>query len=324
MLITSIEILATYIAMDENMDFDPIADKFELAEYTYLKPLIGSFLNTLDELDSSSGASIELNKVLKLAQAAVAYFGMYKAVPNMNIRITGNGFTVNNSTNQAPASQWRVDQLRADFLQNGYDSLDAMLAYMEENAAKLEAWKDSEARKALLSYIIPDPLVFDSKVKISASRITYEAMRALMVDVQETKIKGILTEDLYTELQTKMQGSNVKDDHLTLFKKLQPAVAHLTIAAALQTLPLRISMQSLVLDVMLSENFKKAEDLSTQQPLLRGKMRHHRKLGEQYLAIAHNWLLENTSKFEAYELDEDSEAWENTVDTKVIVLGGDA
>lgn len=322
MLVNSIDILALYIALDENMDFDSIANHFALAERSYLKPLIGAFLNTLDELDSSSGSSAELNQALKYAQAAVAYFGMYKATPNLNIKISGNGYSVNNSTNQAPASQWRVDQLRAEFLQNGYESLDAMLAYMEENAAKLEAWKDSEARKALLSFVIPDPLVFDSKVKISASRMTFEAMRSIMSDIQEIDVKGILTEALYLEYVSKLQNSDIKDDFLALHSKLQPAVANLTIAAALKTLPLKISNQSLVLDALVSESMKKSEDIEAQQPLLRGKIRHHEALGKKYLAIAENWLLENTSKFTSYALDEDSEAWENTVDSKVIVLGG--
>lgn len=155
MLIKDINEIIRYFPNNTFKDFNKFDSYMQNAELTYIVKVLGVPLHQkLESLYIEQGLNIEnddYRRLLEKVQRPLVQFGIYQALPMLNVTINENGgMTVQSNTNSAPISKDRFNALAEATLRQAWDSIDNLLEYLERNSkhftdeSKNELWKQSE------------------------------------------------------------------------------------------------------------------------------------------------------------------------------------
>jgi hypothetical protein len=231
-----------YLKVDTSFNYETVLPYLEKAERVYLLPVLGAeqLLQLYDYSEGSGsgsgGSASAYDKLFKLACTALCNLGFYEAWPLLDLRITDAGFVVTSSQNFVPASQYRVEQAKLAVKRLGFNGLDEMLLFLEENADTFEDWKDSAAYTVHKETFFGTAVKFNQYFGIGESRYLFNRLVPFIVEIQEDVIEAILTKPLYDELKDLFAENDVDGDYLTLLKKVQRTVAYCAVHKALPQL----------------------------------------------------------------------------------------
>lgn len=321
MLITNLTELQKYIPSSYLKSFDVIENFIANAEKKEIKPILGSLL--YEELvDSYEGSDMaeKYEDLLPYVQRPLAQFAYYNAVHILDIVHTESGFGVISTQGLAPASQNRVEAFKKSILKSAYDGIEALLQYLEENKSDFPTWVASSSYSSQFEHLIPTAREFHKWVNIDESRFLYLKLLPKMGEIEEFQVKGSISEDLFDELITDLQGSaDLSAAKTKLLKFLRPAIANLTMSDSLEGLATSIYAEGLMMQYS-------ANDLNRLNVL---KNTFH-KTGIAYLMKARGYILANLDDFDAYVASDlyDSEIttvqpyYENDEDSHIAAFGG--
>lgn len=155
------------------------------------------------------------------------------------VQISDGGVTTNRDTT---AFQWQHREVKEKLLAKAYDDLDALLAYLDANAATdFPDWETSTAYKTSKAYFVSSAKQFSEFVNIRGSRRTFLALVPTMNHVERVVIQDLITTDVFNDLKEALQADDLTDDETTLLEHIQPVVAHFTMAAAIEDLDMDIT-----------------------------------------------------------------------------------
>lgn len=235
---TSAEI-RNYLKVDTSFNYETVLPYLDKAERVYLLPVLGS--EQLQKLydyaegsgSGSGGGANAYEKLYNLACTALCNLGFYEAWPLLDLRITDAGFVVSSSQNFVPASQYRVEQAKLAVKRLGFNGLDEMLLFLEQNADTFSEWKNSNAFTIHKETFFGTATTFNKYFGINDSRYLFNRLVPFIVEVQEDVILPILTKPLYDELKDLWNENDVVDQYLDLLKKMQRTVAYMAVHKAL-------------------------------------------------------------------------------------------
>jgi len=249
------------------------------AERDYLKPILGSTeysnLVTASASLPLTGSTLALYDQLKepLAQMAA-----YLAVPDIDINLSTHGFTVHKDENSAPASQKRVEQFRLSQLRKAMAGFDALLEWLETNAATYPDWAAGEGYTELKQGFVNTTANFNEVVDINNSRHLFMRLRPYRRKVEQYELKSYLGTDLYDEMRTQITTNAVSADNQELIPFIKEAVANRAIAKGILALNLQIDERG-----YLSAGIQESHTMKMQQ---QAKDEHINTLVKQYNAEA--------------------------------------
>ncbi len=239
-LIKTIEDLQKYVRVNISVmekSFTPYAND---AAEKYLRRYLGQDL--LDELiefvddeeypgwaDDDDKKKI-FDKVLSLAQNALAKFTCHLAAPAFDLHLTEMGFVVQQNQTSSPASAERVKKMVESLEAQGWDNMETLLRYLEKHHATITSYKDSDAFVLSTRNLINSAETFDRFVNIEASRLKFIKLRPAMDDVELIHIEPVISVALADELRTQLREANLTDDNKKLLALLQRAIANLVAA----------------------------------------------------------------------------------------------
>jgi len=316
MLIKTITELVKYVRISEVSNFDSSFKPFiEETEQKYILKYLGQ--DQLDELQVYYDAELTnvpaLNSLLEYAQRALAKFVLKAAAPFLDLEISEGGFTVNSTNTAAPASVNRVKNLLAETESQGWDSLELMLKYLEQNEDSFPLWAASDAYTLQRSTLIQSAAEFDQYLTIKESRLWFFQNKSLMRDVENSEIKTKISTDLYDTLLSEINAGSVSTANEAILGNIKRAITHFTYA------------RSLVLNKLDNEKlqYKPTIDL---QAVLEYDKQQIEKMAEFYLNKAINTILDDLDSYPDYEnsdlYDEDFESFENEQENGIFKAGG--
>ena len=236
-LITTIEDFKKYLKVAGTLKIDSLTPfiKDAQAKYEYLRRWLGKdLLDLLNEYYNAEEieADAALDALLPYVQNALAKFTMYLAAPALDLQITEGGFAVVSNNNLTPASQQRVQAFRDGMLEQGWNAIEDMLAFLESNAVSYDDWVASEGYTETFSNFVRNAAQFDKIIPINGSRLRFQQLRTEMDNVCLLKIFPVISKDLADVIFAELKSGEVSEENQKILPYLQRAEAHLTAFAA--------------------------------------------------------------------------------------------
>lgn len=210
------------------------------AEKVFIKPFIGTeFYEQLkEEANSSSSGYSGYEDVLALAQTAIALYALYLGVDEMALSVSSQGIQVVASDSHKPAPQYAVLNLKETWIARAHRNMDFLLEYLDEHKEDFPLYLP-----ATDGLFITSAKDFQQYVDIRGSRRLYISLKPIMKNIERKFILNTLGKDYYDELKEKINSSGsdvLSDDDQDIIDRISPAIAHLSIARALQEISIDV------------------------------------------------------------------------------------
>lgn len=242
-------------------------------------------------------------KLLPYTQKPLANLAVWDWSQVGQVSVGSLGFQALGSKEKV-AYRYQSESFQRGVLRHGYDALEDLITFLEENAADYPDWKTDSEYANITQFFINRAAEFQKYVNINNSRRLLVAMWPVMSFVEDTKLKPLLTDELYDELKEAIKADDADADQLALIKKITPAFAHLTISEAITELSLSLSDEGAFVQYTNSGSGDvtgAGQNAASDARMDRFASKHARN-GENYLELLRKFLNENASadKYTAY------------------------
>lgn len=206
-----------FVPVSTGLSWVRMAPLLQNAQNEFLVPLIGKQLS--DELDAiytldpSERQDIE-ERALSIAQRAVVNLALYANFDALSLRITDQGFQRQSSDDWQPAYKYQEDNLRRSFANAGFNALDQLLIFFEDNIEEFEKYQTSPAYMTAARSIVKSTREVQEVYEINDSRIVFMRLRPVMLQIQELALQPAIGDKLYDGLMAWLEeGQTTVDGH---------------------------------------------------------------------------------------------------------------
>ena len=241
MLFKDLNEITAVLPVSSSADFGRIKPSIEAAERDFLVTAISkTMFKKLNDYagtgnpDLSADDKQKWDELLRLSRIAVIHLAYYTGYDYLNALISGTGFQRQESTTVKGLYKYQEDNLRNYFKSTGFNGIDDILEYLEENITVFTDFRDSEEYKSLKGNFIPDTKTFDSIYFIGGSRLTFLRLKKHITTISELALKQVLgTENLkliWEELAKNEPAQKVKD----VLPVIRKALAFMSVAMLME------------------------------------------------------------------------------------------
>jgi hypothetical protein len=206
------------------------------AEKKFVKPFLGKELFELLETwtQTKDPQEAELKALYPFVVAVVSRGTMLIAAPHMDLNIGESGFSVTSTNILSPASRERVKDYMKSLEELTWSNVESMLKFLEENKDDYEDWVESDAFTMQIRNLINSAKEFDKYVDIDESRLTFQKLRKDMDNVEQMRVKNLISPQLFNMLLEKIRNNDdFEDKEAELLRFLQGFVANEVAAKSL-------------------------------------------------------------------------------------------
>lgn len=201
--------ISAYVPTSSSLSFQKMESSLSSAQQMFLLPLVESKLmqKIEDTYASQDTASDDALHLLTLAQRAVANLAFWHDFDALNLRITDQGFQRQGSGEWQGAYKYQEDRMRENFKNRGFNALDALLDYVEDNIGLYPEYKETRCWTDRSQAIVRSPREASRIVCIYGSHIVFMRLQAEFPTVEEYHLKPILGDVLYSDLRKWLSGT---------------------------------------------------------------------------------------------------------------------
>jgi hypothetical protein len=233
------------------------------------------------------------NALFDYCNRVTANFAMALYLPFGQVNISDSGFHVVHDSTQQIASQSRTDDLLESFLQAGYEAVDELLKFLEENKDDYEAWKTSSAFTMNRQFFVLGTEDFQQYYDIGGSRRVFVALWPIIRRVEEYYIKPILGATTYEDYKEALRTTGyaaLSDSMKFVVDLVRPAVVFLTMSEALADLPLQVRPDGVVSFETRTNTDNSREKKTADATLLAAKRQRAEQIGRDHLKRLSLWV----------------------------------
>jgi len=207
-IISTIDQLSKTVKINKSIPFDVMEPFLTTARDIYLVRYLGVEMVEILESEATPERAV---KLLKLVQQALGPLAIWLGTAELSVRFSDSGFTVSKSdaaTGFVPASDTKIGKVEESLERRGFQYLDAVLEYLENNADLFPEWKESRYYTLRGGNYIITATQFQEigLVDIDYSRLTFESLRSIMGMIELRFVKELLSDTLDTSLRSKLNG----------------------------------------------------------------------------------------------------------------------
>lgn len=256
MLIKTNTEIKNFIPVSVAAEYDTLKPFITAAEADYIKTLLGASM--YDELvefynsdnwplaEDAEAVLVAMGELLEKVQLALINLAYWVGFDELNSFISDNGFHRTESESMKGLYRYQEDSLRDSFKNKGFNALDSVLEYLEENIAHFEEFKASDNYTLLKNAIIPKTSVFDNIYFIGGSRLVFLRLKRFMQICEDFDLLPVIGSKLMSEVKTEIVKNEPAPRITTLLPYLRKPLAFLTIATAIDELAVDISDKGLL------------------------------------------------------------------------------
>lgn len=243
--------LVQYLPLDVSFQFTRISPLIKSAENQFIKDILGSAQHTaLSSAYQAYTLTPEQTALLPYCQEALAYLAFEKYIPIGNVNISDAGIHIQVNENSKQAFNWQVTDVRSALEDEGYNKLQTLLEFLWANKASYTEWANSTNATAYRSHFINSATEYNQYVDIKSSFKTFSLLRPSIKKVEDLQIKPILeswANGKHAELLAAIaQGTELTGNDFTVYQLIKPALAHLSMAHAVQAQSLSVNSMGVV------------------------------------------------------------------------------
>lgn len=239
MLFSTTAEVKDFYDVEKNMLFASLAPFIQDAEQQYILPVLGDaeLLDLEAAYDDGSGSpDAEQLALINALRPALIKLALYNGFPTLNIRITDMGIMKSESSDYNPAPGADVYYARTQLLLDGYNALDQLYQFLEQNAGSYPLWTASSAFTQYTQFFIKNAAIFNQHANINGSRWLFSQFIQTMSSVEMLRISGFLQLNFFSYLKTQfIADALTSDETLLLFGDQTKGIPGLAKAIALYT-----------------------------------------------------------------------------------------
>lgn len=306
-LFKTIDDLKKYISVTKSYDIEEFGTKVDFAVNKYLKKWLGK--TQLDAIiaayDASPGTPLTTQQQLLVdkIQPSLAHFVFYEHIPYAQIVIDDSGITRKENENYKTAYANQITKLSQSAITSGYDTLEMLLGFMEDNEADYPLWTNDDAYTKNKEFFINSSVDFAEQYPITRGRQTFKSLFPIMRDVESFYITQCLGQLFYDELKAKILNKTPFTSKETiLIGFIKKAISFLSISRGVKNGWVKYNSSGVISSGHTDEsNFITEETATNEQASL--KVRETETTGEMYLTRVKDYLKANSSDFPTWEND---------------------
>lgn len=294
MLLNTLQEIKNYLPINVAFHFEDIAPQIERATIKYLIPILSQKeYNILEKAYQDNTLSDVQKPLLHLCQRALANFAYQLWLPHGTIQVSQSGLHIHQDDMRRPPYKWQMDSLENAYEQTGYECLDEILLYLEQNANEFYFWRVSESYTIFQETLIATAAEFTKYIpKVDNSRRLFLLLKPDMIRVEESQLLATLCQAQYTHLKDTTQTLTEPEKNLLIFCK--KAVAYQTFVEAIPDLLFEIYDQTLFGTAHQDETKQKN---TPQNVILQNIQDKYARIAQQHWASLKTFINDNIAEF---------------------------
>lgn len=249
-----------------------------------------------------TGMDDSLEALLPYVRRPLALLTMYEYGQVGGIMVSESGFHRSETDTRKTAFKYQENAYKRWHLDDGYEAIEEMLNFLEDNEGDYALWAADDAYVANKSLVINTATELRKHYSKYLSRYTFETLRPLIEDVEVFAIKPLLGDDQYDEVKDwiMMKATGLDAKELQLLKLIRRAVANFTIEEGLKRLWVKIEGKNVVeaegLEPQTYEKYSSAAGTA-----MNSIQRHLQEHANIHIQNIKQFLTDNASDFPLYE-----------------------
>lgn len=304
MLINSLSEIKSVLPVGAGNDFLRLRVHLQNAENAFVIPLLGS--NMYAELEEfylsppmgePTPVQTSMQALLQKVQHATVHLGYFLGFDFLNISVTDMGFSRLESDRAKSLYKYQEDNLREYFRSAGFNALDDILVFLEENIGDFGEFRASPSWTVFRQSFIPTARVFNEILFINGSRLTFLRMRPHMAHVEETMILPLLGRENMELIRSEMVKEDPAPKVTAILPLIRRAVAWLASSLLMEESGADLSDRGLYFTATWQgyyENRKVAPSAPDRIALL---VSRNRQTGENFLAAIRAHMAANPEEW---------------------------
>jgi len=198
---TKAEEFKKFLPVNVTCSFRSIAPAIALCERKYLIPLLGNTLfHRLAHYYAASEQKKKRNfeELLTLCQFALIRLAFWQEYDILSVSLSDKGAADNAGENRL--YRYQAEAIKDNLKNEGFDQLDAILEFCEQNIATLPEFAQSPCHLASENTFIKNTHEFNSIYFINSSRLVFLKMKYFVTSVEELQLTHYLGNPFCAEL----------------------------------------------------------------------------------------------------------------------------
>lgn len=255
LLFTTTEEFKKYISLDARTDFNTLKPFIEEATSLFLVDLLSEGqLTTLQAAYTTGSGTIsdpDLAKLLPYVQRTLAYYSMFQSVDQLAVSIGDSGIMEIRSSESEPVPKYKIDNLKANFINSADIHAEKLLEFLEKNASatKYNDWYTSDANTSAEGLMVYSAAIANEYIDINESKRLFKRLKKRIRKIEKGFILRLVGKDQYDELVSQIKTDELKNntENLLLVEMLRPIIAKKALYETLPSLRIGITNEGITI-----------------------------------------------------------------------------
>lgn len=203
----------------------------------WLTPEFWEQIVALAEEETPSDAEAAL---LAHARRALAMLTMYEYIRIGGIQFSEAGIMRAETENMKGAYKYQEHNYKEFMQEHGFDALETLLDYLDDNADSWEDWRDDGGRSRYRATLLHRAADMADITGRSISRYTFHIMRPIISDLETFALLPLLGEDQLDLLRENFLADDLSADEARLLSHCRKVLAHFAMAEAVQRMYVQV------------------------------------------------------------------------------------
>lgn len=305
MLFSTITEIKTFLPIGAGNDFNRLKPHIENAENKYIKPLLGTLM--YDELqefydteypETPTEAQEATKTLLGKVQHALIHLVYFSGFDFLNVNVSDAGFTRTESTTMKGLFKYQEDNIKKYFSDAGFNGLDDVLVYLEENIEYFGEFKLADNWTVLKQSFLPTVKVVEEiPFNLHSSRLIFLALKPGVAFIEDTSIRKTLGETIYAEIKTEMAKDQPAAKVIAVLPYIRKPLIYLASAILMEETGAELGEKGLFFEKTDSTYLNtKIKAPSTEQRIA-AMVARNRNIGNSYLEALKSYLDTNWEEY---------------------------
>ncbi len=220
-----------FISVSRSLEFQTVEAPLRNAFEKFIRPLLGESMteDLISYYQSTSPTPVE-SRLLFLAKMANARLAFWDNYDEMQMLIGGSGTLRQESEDSKTPYKYQEQALKRSWKEKGFNALDALLQYLEEQKAVFTDFASSPYYTENKKEIVRNAAEIDRYYFINGSRLIYLRLKQHMQNISIGMIKARIGATIYDDFISDIATDNPAEKHKKLREALIPVVVFYSLA----------------------------------------------------------------------------------------------
>ncbi|NQU53582.1 MAG: hypothetical protein HQ522_13695 [Bacteroidetes bacterium] len=308
MLFKTITEIKTFLPIGVGNDFNRLKPHITNAENKYIKTLLGT--DMYDELLEFYGVlpianltdvQLAMNELLLKVQHSLIHLAYFVGYDFLNVSISDAGFQRIESDRVKGLYKYQEDNLKKYFSDAGFNALDSILVYLEQNIQHFTEFKASANWTEFKGSFIPTVDILEKiPYNIFGSRLTFLSLKPHLAFIEDTILRLALGEVIYQEIKAGMILDVIPAKVTAILPYIRKPLIYFATALLMEETGATLGNNGLYFEKLNGNSpDNKIKQPSSEDRIL-AMIKRNRFIGNSYLDALKSYLLANMDAWEDF------------------------